>query len=117
MLMARTLISEPDDVIRRLLEGMLTRLGHEPLLITMPTLERALNADLFIVEPKAAGGRILAQAVHIANPSLPMICASVSIPPWELCELGVVFADSLIVPFTLGQLQAAIEVASHAQAA
>jgi hypothetical protein len=117
ILMARTLISEPNEVIRRLLEGMLIRLGHEPILITMPTLERALNADLLIVEPKAADGRMLVQAVHIANPSLPMICASVSIPPWELFELGVVFVDSLIVPFTLGQLQAAIVLASHAQAA
>lgn len=115
--MALTLISEPNEVIRRSLEGMLTRLGHEPLLITMSTLERALSADLFIVEPKAAGGGMLTQAAHIANPSLPMICASVSVPPWELCEVGVVFATSLIVPFTLGQLQAAIELASHAQAA
>src|ERR1700684_1212833 len=104
--MARTLISEPNEVLRRLLEGMLTRLGHEPLLITIPTLERALNADLLIVEPKAAGGRMLVQAVHIANPLLPVICASVSIPPWELCELGVVFVASLIVPFTLGELRA-----------
>jgi hypothetical protein len=115
--MALTLISEPNEVIRRLLEGMLRRLGHKPLLITMPTLERTLNADLFIVEPKAAGEKMLTQAAHIANPSLPMICASVSSPPWELCELGVVFAASLIVPFTLGQLRAAIELASHAQAA
>jgi hypothetical protein len=115
--MALMLISEPNEIIRRLLEEMLTRLGHEPLLITMPTLERALNADLFIAEPKAAGGSILAQAVHIVNPSLPMICASVSIPPWELCELGIVFVDSLIVPFTLGQLRSAIELASRAQAA
>jgi hypothetical protein len=115
MLMARTLISEPNEVVRRLLEGMLRRLGHEPLLITMPTLALGLDADLFIVEPKAAGGSILTQAVHIANPSLPMICASVSSPPWELCELGLVFADSLIVPFTLGQLRSAIELALHAQ--
>jgi len=115
--MALTLINEPNEVSRRLLAGMLTRLGHQPLLLTMPTLERALNADLFIVEPKASDGKMLTQAAHIANPSLPMICASVSIPPWELCELGVVFAASLIMPFTLGQLQAAIELASHAQAA
>jgi hypothetical protein len=115
--MALTLINEPNEVSRRLLVGMLTRLGHQPLLLTMPTLERALNADLFIVEPKASGGKMLTQAAHIANPSLPMICVSVSIPPWELCELGVVFAASLIVPFTLGQLRAAIELASHARAA
>jgi hypothetical protein len=113
--MARTLISEPNEVDRRLLEGMLRRLGHEPLLITMPTLALGLDADLFIVEPEAPGGGILAQALHIANPSLPMICASVSVPPWELCQLGVVFADSLIVPFTLGQLRAAIELALHLQ--
>jgi hypothetical protein len=112
--MAQTLISEPNEVVRRVLEGMLRRLGHEPLLITMPTLALGLEADLFIVEPKAAGGGILTQAVHITNPSLPMICVSVSIPPWELFELGVVFADSLIVPFTLGQLRTAIELALHA---
>jgi CheY-like chemotaxis protein len=113
--MTRTLISEPNEIDRRLLERMLTRLGHEPLVVTMPTLARVLDADLFIVEPAAPGERMLAQAVHIANPSLPMICASVSGPPGELCELGVVFADSLVVPFTLSQLRAAIELALHAQ--
>jgi hypothetical protein len=115
--MGLTLINEPNEASRRLLAGMLMRLGHQPLVLTMPTLERALNADLFIVEPKASGGKMLTQAAHIANPSLPMICVSVSIPPWELCELGVVFAASLIAPFTLGQLRVAIELASHAQAA
>jgi CheY-like chemotaxis protein len=113
--MARILISEPHELVRRLLEQMLMRMGHEPFVVTVPTLPRVLDADLFIVEPAAPVGIMLVQAVHIANPSLSMICASVYGPPGELHELGVVFADCLIKPFTLDQLQAAIEFTLHAQ--
>jgi hypothetical protein len=107
--MARILISESHDDVGRLLVRMLTRLGHEPLVVTMPAPEQLLSADVLMVEPAAPIGAVLAQAARLVNPSLPLICASVEALPAELAELGVVFAASLVKPFTAEQLGAAIE--------
>lgn len=112
--MARILISEPHDDVRRLLERMVTRLGHEPIAIRVPSPRDLTDADVFVVEPVAPLGAVLAQAACIANPSLPLICASVTAPPPRLGELGVVFTASLVKPFTLAQFGAAIEQALRA---
>jgi hypothetical protein len=109
--MARILISESHDEVRRLLERMVTRLGHKPILIRVPVPQQLTFADVLVVEPAAPVGAVLAQAMCLINPSLPIICASVAAPPPELAELGVVFAASLVKPFTLEQLGAAIEEA------
>jgi hypothetical protein len=107
--MARVLISEPHDDVRRMLERMVTRLGHEPMLVRVPAPEQLQVADVLVVEPAAPTGVVLAQAACIVNPSLPLICASVTAPPPELAELGVVFAAALVKPFTTEQLGVAIE--------
>jgi len=92
-----------------MLVRMLERLGHEPLVVTVPTPEQLFGADVLMVEPAAPIGAVLAQAARLANPSLPVICASVEAPPAELEDLGIVFAASLAKPFTAEQLRAAIE--------
>ncbi len=107
--MARILISEPDDDVRRLLERMIARLGHEPIAVRMPTPEQLTSADALVVEPAAPVGAVLAQAARLVDPSLPLICASVTAAPVELAELGVVFAACLVKPFTAEQLGAAID--------
>jgi CheY-like chemotaxis protein len=112
--MARILISESHEDVRRLLERMVTRLGHEPVLVRAPTPAQLRSADLLLVEPAAPAGAALTRAAHAANPTLPLICASVTAPPPELAELGVVFAAALVKPFTLGQLAGAIEQAQSA---
>jgi hypothetical protein len=109
--MARVLISEPHDQARRLLERMAARLGHDPVAVRVPTPEHLTSADVFVVEPAAALGAVLAQAASIADPSLPIVCASVTAPPPELAELGVVFAACVVKPFTIEQFGAAIEQA------
>jgi CheY-like chemotaxis protein len=106
--MAQVLISESHEDVRRLLVRMLTRLGHEPIVVTVPTPEQLLSADVLLVEPAAPIGVVIAQAAGLANPSLPLICASVTAPPAELAELGVVFTAWLVKPFTAAQLDAAI---------
>jgi hypothetical protein len=111
--MARILISEPHDEVRRLLERMVTRLGHEPIAVRMPTPEQLMSADALVVEPAAPIGAVLAQAASIANPTLPLVCASVAGPPAELADLGVVFAASMVKPFTLDELAAAIDLSLH----
>jgi hypothetical protein len=113
--MARILISEPHDGVRRLLERMVIRLGHEPMLVRVPAPQQLQSADVLVVEPAAPTGAVLAQAACIVDPSLPLICASVTASPPELAELGVVFAAALVKPFTAEQLGVAIEEALCAQ--
>jgi CheY-like chemotaxis protein len=113
--MARILISEPHDEVRRLLERMVTRLGHEPIPVGIPAPQQLQSADVLVVEPAAPTGAVLAQAACIVNPSLPLICASVTASPPELAELGVVFTAALVKPFTAEQLRVAIEEALCAQ--
>jgi CheY-like chemotaxis protein len=107
--MVRILISEPHDDVRRLLARMVTRLGHEPVAVRAPTPWQFTSADVFVVEPAAPIGGVLAQAAHLIDPTLPLICASVTAPDAELVELGVEFAATLIKPFTFEQFAAAIE--------
>jgi DNA-binding NtrC family response regulator len=107
--MARILISEPHDDVRRLLERMVTRLGHEPIAARAPTPQQLTSADVFLLEPAAPIGAVLAQAAHLIDPTLALICASVTAPPPELAELGISFTTTLVKPFTLAQLGAAIE--------
>jgi hypothetical protein len=109
--MARILISESHDEVRRLLERMVTRLGHEPIVVTVTVPQQLRDADVLVVEPATPVGAVHAQAMCMVDPSLPIICASITSPPPELAELGVVFAASLVKPFTLEQLGATIEEA------
>ena len=102
------MVSEPRDDVRRMLVRMLERLGHEPVVVTVPAPEQLLGVQALVVEPAAPIGAVLAQAVRLIDPSLPLICASVAAPPAELAELGIVFAASLVKPFTAEQLGAAI---------
>ncbi|HYM45981.1 MAG TPA: hypothetical protein VES65_07455 [Solirubrobacteraceae bacterium] len=90
---------------------MVARLGHEPIAVTAPTPQDLTGADVFVVEPAAPISMVLAQAAHLINPSLPLICASVTVPSPDLAELGVVFAACLVKPFTLEQLDRAIDQA------
>jgi hypothetical protein len=115
--MARILISESHDEVRRLLERMVTRLGHEPIVVKVTVPQQLTCADVLVVEPATPVGAVHAQAMCMVNPSLPIICASITAPPPELAELGVVFAASLVKPFTLEQLGTAIEEALLASSA
>ncbi len=115
--MAQILISEPHDDVRELLEQMLTRLGHKPIAVMVPTPQHLTSADVLLVEPASPVGVVLAQAACIANPSLPLICTSVTAAPSELTELGVVFAACLVRPFTVHELGAAIDRALIARQA
>jgi hypothetical protein len=92
-----------------MLERMVTRLGHEPVAVRVPSPQDLASADVFLVEPAAPIGVTLAQAASVIDPSLPLVCVSVAAPPVELAELGVVFTESLVKPFTAEQLSEAID--------
>jgi hypothetical protein len=84
-------------------------MGHEPIAVRAPSPQQLTSVDVFVVEPAAPIGAVLAQAAHLIDSSLPLICVSVTAPAPELAELGVVFATSLIKPFTFEQFGYAIE--------
>jgi CheY-like chemotaxis protein len=109
--MAQILICESHDDVRRMLERMVTRLGHRAIVVGVPGPEHLAGAEVLVVEPAAPVGAVLAQAASIANPSLAIICASVTGAPPELAQLGVVFAACLVKPFTSQQLGSAIDEA------
>jgi DNA-binding NtrC family response regulator len=113
--MARILISESHDDVRRLLERMVVRLGHEPVAVRAPTPQQLTSADVFVLEPADPVGAVLAQAAHLIDHTLPLICASVTAPPPELAELGISFTATLVKPFSLERLGAAIELALRAR--
>jgi len=113
--MARILICESHEAVRRLLERMVARLGHEPIAARVPSPEDLRSAEVLLVEPAAPIGATMAQAMSVIDPALPLICASVAEPPAELAELGVAFAASLVKPFTAEQLSEAIEQAMSAR--
>ncbi len=92
-----------------MLERMVARLGHEPVAVRVPGPQELASADVFVLEPAAPIGVTMAQAASVIDPSLPLICASVAEPPTELAALGVVFAASLVKPFTSEQLSETIE--------
>jgi CheY-like chemotaxis protein len=106
--MKRFLIYEPHEMVRRMLVRMLTRLDYEPIVAQMPTAEQFLAAEALLIEPVAPAGVLLAQAVRIAAPTLPLLCASITAPAAELAELGIEFDTVLVKPFTSEQLEVAI---------
>jgi DNA-binding NtrC family response regulator len=107
--MARILINESHEQVRTMLVRMLTRLGHEPVVVTVPAPEQLWDANLFLIEPADPIGAVLVLAARLIDPSLPLVCASVAAPPADLAELGVEFAATLIKPFTAEQLGTTID--------
>lgn len=102
------MISEPHPDVRLLLERMVTRMGDRPILPDRPTPAQLRSLDVLLVEPAAPAGAILAQLARAASPSLAIVCESVTAPSPELAQL-VDFAAVLVKPFTLEQLEQAME--------
>lgn len=103
--MARIVISEPHSDVRTLIARMVLQLGHEPIVLDAPTPEQFLGADLFLVEPAAPIGAILAKAADLIRPDMPIVYVSVEPPP----ELDIEPAAHVMKPFTSEQLRDAID--------
>jgi CheY-like chemotaxis protein len=109
------MISETHPEVRRLLERMIARAGDEPIVADEPTPARLRSVDVLVVETAAPRGVMLAQLARAANPSLPIVCASVAVPSQQLAEL-VDFEAVLVKPYTAEQLAVAIDQALPASA-
>jgi len=111
--MATILLSEADPDVRRLLIVLLNRLGHEPVVLGSGSTSTD-TGDLLLLEPASPACLEQARAVRERQPEIPIIC--VSILPSEAW-----FSDGgpptyLAKPFTLEQLDAALDAALEASA-
>ncbi len=111
--MAQILISEPHAEVCRLLERMVSRLGHEPTLMPGSSTQELARLAAFIVEPAAQSGLATAKALSVVLPELPILCVSVAAAP----DVGISFSAALLKPFTLEQLRGALERAEVVSAA
>ena len=105
---ASILISEVEPDVRRLLAVMVTRLGHDAVV-----LERDVavppRGDLLLVEPASRQGLRHARVVRAFFPELPVVCLS-SLPE-DAGLAGHGRLRFLPKPFTLDGLQAVLEAA------
>ena len=104
--MASVLVSESDPDVRRLLAVLLTRLGHEAIVLgggfDMPP-----PADLLLLEPASADCLEQAWLVRLYNPTIPVVCVSVLPEEAHFLTLGPL--GYLTKPFTLDQLQRVLD--------
>jgi CheY-like chemotaxis protein len=111
--MRRILISEPHPTVRRMLERMVSSLGHEPVVVSddPPTPARLRSADVLLIEPADPAGSSLARTARAANPAVAIVYAGIAAPAAELTRLSPNLAASLAKPFTIEQLDAALQQA------
>lgn len=103
--MRQVLIGESHADVRDLLVRMVVRLGYEPRLVHGPLDPRDLRGvALAIVEPADPANAVIAKALALARPSLPIISVSVLANP----RIDVPFCARLMKPFTFEQLAAAM---------
>jgi CheY-like chemotaxis protein len=99
--MASILVSEADPDVRRLLAVLLTRLGHEAIVLG-GGFDTPPPADLLLLEPAAPECLEQAWLVRLYDPTIPVVC--VSVLPEEATFLRVGPLGYLTKPFTLEQL-------------
>ena len=104
--MARILICEPHDDTTALLELVVRRLGHEPL-VYVPGDPDALDVDAAVIEPGDAACLQMARALSARGTP----CLFTSIYPPEAETLDLEPDAYLVKPFPLYALERALEAA------
>ena len=102
--MARILICEPHDDICALLEVVVRRLGHEPVL-SMNGEEDVLPVDIAVIEPGEPVGMALARSLRTQG--VPVLFTSIYPPDNDALDLGP--AAYLVKPFPLYALERALQ--------
>ena len=104
--MARVLICEPHDDIVALLELVVRRLGHEPI-VHRGDGRDPVGIDAAVIEPGEQDGLRLARS--LAASDIPVLCTSIYPPDAELLDLTP--AAYLVKPFPLYALERALDAA------
>jgi CheY-like chemotaxis protein len=100
---ARILIFEPHDDIRTLIEIVVARLGHDPVVYDGRPDELS-NVDVAVIEPGEGGGLPLAR--RLRQEGIPVIFTSIFPAGPETLELAP--AAYLVKPFALYLLERAL---------
>ena len=101
--MARILIVEPHADIRSLLELVINRLGHEPVIYT-GVADDALDVDAAVIEPGEGPGIAVAKQLRPRGVAVVFI----SIFPAESEALSLEPSAYLVKPFPLYALEHAL---------
>ena len=115
--MARVLICEPHDDITALLELVVRRLGHEPVLYAEGSTDQ-IGVDAAVIEPGDEAGLRIAESLR--RQGVPVLFTSIYPADNELLALAP--AAYLVKPFPLYALERALQsalapVQAHAAAA
>lgn len=102
--MARVLICEPHDDISALLELVVRRLGHEPVLHSEGDAEY-VGIEAAVIEPGEAAGLRLARSLNARN--IPVLFTSIYPADADLLALEPV--AYLVKPFPLYALERALQ--------
>lgn len=100
--MAKVLVSEADPDVRRLLSVLVTRLGHEAVVLDADVAVPP-RADLLLLEPSSRTGLEHGRLVRAYFPDLPVICMSALPDDGGFLERGPL--RFLAKPFTLEQMR------------
>jgi CheY-like chemotaxis protein len=103
---ARVLICEPHDDISALLELVVRRLGHEPVVFMGGDVDH-VGVDAAVIEPGEISSLQLAKSLRSRN--VPVLFTSIYPPDAKALELGP--AAYLVKPFPLYALERALESA------
>lgn len=103
--MARILIAENRQAVRRLMELRVERLGHEPVAWTGQDVDAA-ELDAVLVEPADPEALAFARELRRAHPSLPIVISSVRERTLETASLRP--TAHLVKPFALSRLERAL---------
>jgi DNA-binding response OmpR family regulator len=106
VLMARFLIIEPHEDIRRLYAGVVRGLGHEPIFFDA----FFDHPDVILVEPSDPDSLEGARRLRYDYPNVPIICASIHEPAYNDVEV-LQAVTYLVKPFSLFELTNALQLA------
>jgi len=101
-MVGKVLICEPHPEVRELLQRIVVRLGHEPLLQDA----RLQMVDAILLEPAHAPSVERARAFRAVDGDTPIVCTSIEFPDAGSRRLDPV--AFLIKPFALPDLERAL---------
>jgi CheY-like chemotaxis protein len=105
--MARFLLIEPHDDIRRLYAAVVRGLGHEPVCLDSETAE---TPDVILVDPSDPVSLEATARLRQDYPDVAIVCASIYETTRDHAEQLKAVAY-LLKPFSLGELTSALETA------
>jgi hypothetical protein len=103
---AKILIFEPHGDIRTLLEIVVTRLGHEPV-VSAPPGDELATVDAAVIDPGEGDGLSIAR--HLRRKGVPVVFTSIFPAGPETLDLAP--TAYLVKPFALYSLEQALVAA------